>query len=108
MHYGLTGASVSWLALNLGYILFTPSLALRGLIDNAAGIWYWRCIVIPLAISIAISAIGHAIAKQVPGNLPTIAIGVASLLLSLVACTRFSHVAPWRLLFGLKGSETAP
>lgn len=108
VHYGLTGASVSWLTLNLGYILFTPSLALRGLIDNAAGIWYWRCIVIPLAISIAISAIGHAIAKQVPGNLPTIAIGVASLLLSLVACTRFSHVAPWRLLFGLKGSETAP
>lgn len=97
-YHGLAGASASWLVLNLGYIVLAAPVAHRGLVDGAMHPWYWRCILIPLTISMLITGSSYAVSLYFQDNISRIACAIIGLMLSLIACSKFLWMDVLQLL----------
>lgn len=96
--YGLAGASLSWLLLNAGYIMFTAPIAQRGLVDYAIRTWYWRCIAAPLVLSMAIGGVLVAASMFMHDRFAHIGMAGLTLCLSIAACAKFARADVRRLL----------
>ncbi len=52
-HYGTVGAALSWLLLNLGYVVFLVPMMHRRILSGQMARWYFVDVLAPLAMSVA-------------------------------------------------------
>lgn len=56
-YYGALGAALTWLALNVGFIIFWPRLVFLPLLGISSRRWYWQAIVLPMLVAFPLSGV---------------------------------------------------
>jgi len=85
IHYGLTGAAVPWLLLNVGYLLISAPLMYKVLLNNAKWNWYRAAVLFPLLQAICLVGVFHYFSTQFDGSFTVTVVVVCGLLTSVVA-----------------------
>ncbi|OCW24932.1 lipopolysaccharide biosynthesis protein [Pseudomonas sp. S3E12] len=57
--YGLSGAALPWMLLNLGYVLVLVPIMYRRLVRSVMPSWYGRAVLLPTSISLTVMMILH-------------------------------------------------
>lgn len=70
-HYGVVGAALAWITLNVGYFLFVVPLMHRRLLRGSMGQWYLMDVGLPVALCLGI---GVAVRLGMPSGLPSYAV----------------------------------
>ncbi len=101
--YGVTGAAIVWLVINLGDVLFVIPFMHRRLLRKESWRWYWQDVGLPLAAGLFMAGVGRAWM----GNATSPAMSITSLMIVSIATLAFTAMAMpatrnWLAVKGLK------
>src|SRR5206468_10998750 len=68
-HYGLTGAALPWLILNVGYVLISAPLMYRVMLKGAKWNWYRSAVVYPFLQATCLIGLSYYLSTQVSDSL---------------------------------------
>src|ERR1041385_4315797 len=76
-HYGLTGAALPWLILNLGYVLISAPLMHRVVLKSVKWSWYRSSVIFQVFQAICLISLFHYLSTRINGSLAVNAVLIA-------------------------------
>jgi O-antigen/teichoic acid export membrane protein len=96
IYYGLTGAALPWLILNLGYVLISAPLMHRVVLKSAKWNWYRSSVVFPFFQAICLVGVFHYLSSRFSSSFAVNVVVVLGLLTSVAAGTLSSGLVKVR------------
>ena len=96
IHYGLTGAAVPWLILNVGYVLISAPLMYKVMLNSAKWHWYRASVLLPFLQAICLVGLFHYLSAQFSGSFAVTIVVVCGLLTSVAASALSSGLVKTR------------
>jgi O-antigen/teichoic acid export membrane protein len=96
VHYGLNGAAMPWLLLNLSYVLISAPLMHRVVLKTAKWNWYRSSVVFPCLQAICLVGVFYYVSTRFDGSFPVNVLVVGGLLTSVAAGTLSSGLVKVR------------
>jgi O-antigen/teichoic acid export membrane protein len=87
IHYGLTGAALPWLLLNLGYVLISAPLMHRVVLKSAKWNWYRSAVVFPFFQAICLIGMFHYLSTRFSNSFEANVIVLSGLAASIIVGT---------------------
>ena len=96
IRYGLTGAAMPWLILNVGYVLISAPLMHRVMLKSAKWNWYRSSVLFPVFQAICLIGVFHYLSTRFSGSFAVNVVLVSGLLTSVAAGTLSSGLVKVR------------
>jgi hypothetical protein len=87
VHYGLTGAALPWLILNLGYVLISAPLMHRVVLKSAKWSWYRSSVIFPVFQAICLIGVFYYLSTRIDGSLAVNVLLISGLVTSVAVGT---------------------
>src|SRR5262249_32531561 len=87
IHYGLTGAAIPWLILNVGYVLISAPIMYKVILNRAKWKWYRSSVIYPFVQATCLIGFFYYLSVQFSGSILAIALVFAGLFCSVAVGT---------------------
>jgi hypothetical protein len=95
-NYGLTGAALPWLILNLGYVLISAPLMHRVVLKSAKWNWYRSSVLFPVFQAICLVGVFHYLSTRFNSSFAVNLVVVSGLVTSVAVGTLSSGLVKIR------------